>query len=387
VVLDKIEEAIEALKEYGSQRKAAQALGLSRSTLQDRLKKAEHSKMESEADEIGFPSEEVKSYWIKSDTGSYYVKRDTEVSYNDLRQGFLDFAASHSPTVKKREFQKADYLLVIDPADIHFNKLALTAETGNEYNLDIAESRLINGVADLLAKANIFGIDRIVFVLGNDFLHSDNPFNTTTAGTRQDTATMWWDAYNRAKKAFVKAIELCTHYAPVHLVHCPSNHDYASGWMLSDSIGSWFRNDENVILSDSSLSIAHRKYIQYGNNLLGFTHNDGCKESDLANLMQIECRKAWSESPFATWYLHHYHIKDRKAYGRSPVKIERDHIGVTVIHGRAIDPENNVFTEIVRSPSAADSWHFRNGYVGKQAIECFMHEIDNGPGVRFTTWF
>ncbi len=385
--IEKIQEAVQAVADYGSQKKAAKALGIARSTLQERLKKAEHFHMEAEAAAIGFPAEEVKAYWIKSDTGSYYVKRNAEVSYSDLRQEFLDFAKSHSPIVKKRAFRKSDHLLVIDPADIHFNKLALTAETGNEYNLDIAENRLLDGVASLLEKADIFGIDRIAFVLGNDFLHADNPFNTTTSGTRQDTVTMWWEAYRRAKQAFIEAITLCSHYAPVHLVHCPSNHDYASGWMLSDSIASWFRNDENVIVSDSSLSISHRKYIQYGSNLLGFTHNDGAKEGDLGNLMQIEVRKAWAESPFATWYLHHYHIKDRKNYGKSPVKVERDHIGVTIIQSRPLDPVNSVFTEIVRSPSASDSWHFRNGYVGRQAIECFMHHIEHGPTVRFTEWF
>lgn len=385
--IEKINEALRALEEFGSQTRAAKALGVSRSTLQDRLKKAEHVEMQRAANEIGFPAEEVKSYWIKSETGSYYVKRDTEVSYNDLRQGFLDFAAEHSPVVEKREFKKGEHLLVIDPADIHFNKLALAAETGNEYNLDIAESRLINGVSELLARADIFGIDRIVFVLGNDAAHADNPFNKTTAGTHQDTVSMWWEGYRRAKNAFVKAIELCTQYAPVHLVHCPSNHDYMTGWMLSDSIGSWFRNNENVILSDSSLSIAHRKYIQYGNNLLGFTHNDGAREGDLSNLMQIECRKAWSESKFGTWYLHHLHVKDRKAYGKSPVKIEKDNLGVTVIRSSSIDPENSVFTEIVRSPSGTDGWHHRNGYLGKQAIEAFMHHFEEGPTVRFTTWF
>lgn len=382
-----IEEAINALREYGSQRKAAEALGVARSTLQDRLKKAEHLQMETAAKEIGFPAEEVRSYWIKNENGSYYVKRDVNVSYNDLRDDFINTAASYAPVVKKKAFDGGQHLLVIDPADIHFNKLAKFVETGNEYNLEIAESRLIDGVSELLSKAEIFGIDRIVFVLGNDFLHTDNPFNTTTAGTRQDTVTMWWDAYNRAKTAFIEAISLCSEYAPVHLVHCPSNHDYASGWMLSDSISSWFRNNENVFTADSSLSIAHRKYIQYGNNLLGFTHGDGAKEGKLAQLMQYEARQAWSESKFATWYLHHYHIKDRKSYGKTPIKIEKDHTGVTVIRSGFVEPENNVFTEIVSSPSGVDSWHHRNGYTGKQAIECYLHHIDFGPSVRFTEWF
>ncbi len=385
--MDKIEEATKALQEYGSQVKAAEALGIARSTLQDRLKKAEHSAMEAAASELGFPAEEVKSYWIKTDNGSYYVKRDTDVSYNDLRQGFLDFAKQHSPVVKKREYKQADHLLVIDPADIHFNKLALTAETGNEYNLDIAENRLLNGVADLLAKADMFGIDRIVFVLGNDALHTDSHLPQTTGGTPQDQVTLWWNAYLRAKEAFIQAITLCSHYAPVHLVHCPSNHDWRSGWMLSDSISSWFRNDENVITKDSSLSISHRKYIQYGNNLLGFTHGDGAREGELASLMQLEARKAWSESLYATWYCHHLHVKDRKTYGKTPMRIEKDHTAVTVIRSGSIDPEQNVFVEIVRSPSGSDAWHHRNGYTGKQAIECFMHNVDRGPVVRFTEYF
>lgn len=383
-----IEETKRVFEECGqNQTEAAKRLGIARSTLQSRLKKIDHEACETAANELGFPSDEVHSYWIKTDTGSFYVKKDYDVSYNNLRQEFLDFAQEHAPYTKKKHYKKGDNLLVIDPADIHFNKLALKQETGYEYNLDIAESRLIEGISALLAKADMHGIDHIAFVLGNDFLHADNPFNTTTSGTRQDTVTMWWDAYNRCKKVFVSAIDLCTEYGQTHLIHCPSNHDYASGWMLSDSISSWFRNDANVVTDNSSLSIAHRKYLQYGNNLLGFTHNDGAKEGDLAQLMQYEARSHWSESVFATWYLHHYHTKDRKSYGKSPMKIEKDHIGVTTIHSSRLSPQDNVMTEIVRSPSAPDAWHHRNGYVGMQAIECFMHHVEYGPNVRFTEWF
>lgn len=386
--IEKIEEAIKALQEYGSQRKAAQALGVSRSTLQDRLKKAEHTEMERAAEEIGFPAEEVKSYWIKSETGSYYVKRDTEVSYNDLRQGFLDFAAEHSPSYSKIEYTPGDHLLIIDPADLHVGKLSLSEETGEEYNLEIAEKRFRSGVTKLLEKAKVFGVEKIVLVLGNDFLHRDSPMNTTTSGTRQDVDGMWWQAYKIAKKAYVAAIEEMTQVAPVHLVHCPSNHDFASGWMLSDSICSWFANNPNVIGTDGSMSISHRKYIQYGLNLIGFTHGDGCRESDMASLMQYEARAAWGSSLFGYWLSHHRHHKDRKSFGKTPVKIEKDYIGVTVMRSMTqVNPSENIFTEVVRSPSAPDAWHDRQGYKNLQALECFLHHPTRGQVARFTEFF
>jgi hypothetical protein len=44
-----------------------------------------------------------------------------------------------------------------------------------------------------------------------------------------------------------------------------------------------------------------------------------------------------------------------------------------------------VTAEYLRSPSASDSWHDRNGYVGaKKAIEAFIHSFDNGQVARIT---
>lgn len=386
--IEKIADAIKALEEFGSQAKAAKSLGIARSTLQERLKKAEHSQMEREAGVIGFPAEEVKSYWIKSDTGSYYVKRDTEVNYNDMREQFLEFAANHAPQYSEIKHIPGEHLLVIDPADIHFGKLSVAEETGTDYDIEIAAKRLRLGVTRLLSKARGFGIEKIVFVLGNDFLHVDNPHNTTTSGTRQDHAGMWWQAYKAAKKAYIGAIEEMTQVADVHLIHCPSNHDYGSGWMLSDSICSWFSKHPNVIVADGSVSIAHRKYVQYGANLLGFTHNDGAKESDLPSLMQYDAREAWGQSTFGYWYLHHTHHKDRKSYGKTPVKIEKDYLGITVIRSiTRVDPKQNVFVEVVRSPSPPDSWHDRNGFLNLQAMEAFIHHYRDGQICRFTEFF
>ena len=70
---------------------------------------------------------------------------------------------------------------------------------------------------------------------------------------------MWWDAYDVAKKTYISCIETLAEVAPVHLIYNPSNHDRQSGYMLADSVSSWFRNHPNVITDNSSLSPMHRK--------------------------------------------------------------------------------------------------------------------------------
>ena len=384
----------EAVERLGSQKKAARELGLSRRALQRRLYefRKQDTFLDNQAEEIGFDAEQVNHYWIKTDKGSFHVRKDTNVDYNELRNKFLEEAADYAPKyLDLPAFDKTiteKNLLVIDIADIHFGKLALSQETGQEYNLDIASARMREGVMRLAYKANGHGIDRIVFVLGNDALHIDSPFRKTTAGTAQDTDGQWWSAYNVAKTCYIAAIEELAKFAPVHLVFNPSNHDYMSGYMLADSVGSWFSKHPNVNVTDGSMSIAHRKYMQYGVNLLGFTHGDGAKENNLPNLMQYEARAVWGKTRFAYWHCHHLHVKDRKFYGKENFRIEKDHVGVTVINaGKGADAANGVFVEIVRSPSSADAWHDRNGYTGNAAVECFLYHETDGQVARFTHYF
>jgi hypothetical protein len=45
-------------------------------------------------------------------------------------------------------------LLIIDPADVHFGKLCNTYEGSNDYNIQIARERVLNGVEGLLQKAS-----------------------------------------------------------------------------------------------------------------------------------------------------------------------------------------------------------------------------------------
>src|SRR5690606_32600826 len=132
----------------------------------------------------------------------------------------------------------------------------------------------------------------------------------------------------------------------------------------------------------------HRKYYRYGDNLFGLTHGDGAKEERLYSLMVTEARQHISECRNLYWLLHHVHHKDRKSRGEVVYVREKDHAGMTAhVSGKPSEEGASLNIEYVRSPSPPDGWHSRNGFVNRQAVECFVYHPHDGQKARFTEWF
>lgn len=394
-------EAHESYMRHGRNYAAAgRELGLDARTVKSRCEQyyrnPEWAQIYAAAEERGIDGDRISHVWVKTkneegDDYSFFVKKDAPPTFDEMREALVNDLKAHSPeyrAIEREKNEKKEHLLVVDPADIHVGKLSLPRETDSTYDISEAVNRVIAGVESVVAKAIPFGIDKILLVIGNDILHIDSPYRKTTAGTPQDTDGMWWEAFLAAKNLYVHIIETLVHVADVHIVYCPSNHDYMTGFMLADTVYSWFAKHPNVHFDEQSRSISHRKYFQYGSNLLGFSHGDGAKEKDLPALMAHEARELWTETSYNYWYVHHFHHKIRKNYNvESVAQVEKDYIGVTVINNDAFKSNEGTRVEYVRSPSPPDPWHFRNGYVNKQAIEAFIHHYEFGQVARFTHWF
>jgi hypothetical protein len=280
----------------------------------------------------------------------------------DVLNGIIASMDNHSPSyeVIKRKTITDPHLLVVDPADVHIGKLCSAFETGESYDNQIAVNRVKDGVQGILDKVQGFNIEKILYIVGNDKLHVDTPKNTTTSGTHQDTTGMWYDNYMIGFQLDVDIIESLRLIAPVHVQYDPSNHDYTNGFFLAQALSSWFRNCEDVTFN---VSIAHRKYFTYGQNLIGTTHGDGAKTTDLPLLMAQEASEHWHKCKHRYVYIHHIHHKMSKDYG-------------------------SVCVESLRSPSGTDSWHSRNGYAhSPKAIEGFLHHPEHGQIARITNLF
>lgn len=334
-----------------------------RKNVSNYIKTSKNSAIIDECERVGIDIDTVDRFWHKGKQFSILsVDKSKQFSYSDFKDDLIAEISKWSPEYKKiiREDVNDPHCLVFDPADIHIGKLCSSFETGEEYNQQIAVKRVMEGLSGIINKTNGFNIDKIIFVAGNDILHTDNPRRQTTSGTPQDTDGMWYDNFITAKRLLVDIIETLVTIADVEVVYNPSNHDYMSGFMLLDSIQSWFKNSENITFKND---MSHRKYSIYGENLIGTTHMDGAKVTDLALLMANESGAWWHECKHRYIYGHHVHHKSSKDY-------------------------MSVCIETLRSPSGTDSWHHRKGYQhSPKAIEAFLHHPVNGQVARITHIF
>jgi len=314
----------------------------------------------------GIPFDHMKSYKLVAHQQGYQTYNIASRSFSSIeedswREEFIENVKKHSPTYRefKREKQRDPHMLLFDPADIHVGKYASKMETGTEYNVDIAVNRVRDGLHGVLQKASGFTIEKVFVVIGNDVLHTDTPKTTTTSGTHQDTIGLWHENFVAAYKMYVNMIEELLTVADVHVIFNPSNHDWQQGFCLAQTVQAHFNKTNHVSFQ---VDMNHRKYTTYGKNLIGTTHGDSCKIPKLPLVMATES-KDWTSCTKRYWYTHHVHSKHTE-----------DFTGVTV--------------ESIRSPSEADGWHSRTGWVGApKAIEGFIHHPTQGQIARLSHYF
>ncbi len=252
---------------------------------------------------------------------------------------------------------KDSKMLEISIYDLHYQKLAWGEESGENYDVKIASQRFSNALIDLLSRGSIHNIEKIVFVIGNDFFNSDGISNATTAGTPQDTDVRWQKAFREGRKLLVTGIETLMQVAPVEVVSIFGNHARQAEFYLSDAISCWFHACKNVTVDNSPKS---RKYIQYGNGLLGLCHGDTEKINQLPMLMATENASGWASSRYREWHIGHLHHEKKRVFD-------------TIIE------DKSCVVRHLSSLSGTDAWHNRAGYVGaKQSAEAFVWDKENG---------
>ena len=294
-----------------------------------------------------------------------YLPKDDKLKVDDIKdlhdvfiKNVKNYAFKY-PKFKRSKVKDA-HCLVFDAADIHIGKICSSFETGETYNSQIAVNRVREGLKGIIQKSKGYDIDKVIFIAGNDILHVDNAKSTTTSGTHQDTDGMWYDNFIMAKKLLVEIIETLLTIADVEVVYNPSNHDFTHGFMLLDSVSSWFHNCKQVTFDND---MRHRKYTKYGKNIIGSTHMDGAKVDKLHSLMAEEASEYWHECKHRYIYGHHIHHKT-----------SRDVFSVCI--------------ETLRSPSGTDGWHHRNGFQhSPKAVEGFIHHKEYGQVAKLTHIF
>ncbi len=333
------------------------------------------------------PYELWRAFWHKTGQySSYFLNKEAQTAHEEAQEKFLARISKKSPRYNRQPLP-AKNLAVIASFDVHIGKHCERIRSGRDYTPDEAVGRVIRGQDALMELVKPFKVSDVLLPMGNDIIHVDNNRNVTTGGTHQDTYGSVESQMMLAAELYIKAISELSRHHNVWLCHVNSNHDREKGWAISQMVSRFFQGAKNkrVHCAEDSLSNQHRKYFVFGDSLIMFHHGDMRKEEKLLGLIKSEANKALAETNRVYVYQGDTHHKTVSKRGVLTEQTELDHTGLTVIKA-GNGAVNQLHVETVRSPSPADEWHARAGFLNFPAVECFLHD-NRRQFARFTHEF
>jgi hypothetical protein len=273
------------------------------------------------------------------------VTKGESKSIRDIKKEIEDFVSTYSskPTPIKYANVKDPIAYEISLPDIHYGKL-------HEFSLKAVEDQFMTVVSELVAKAEGLNIERFILPIGNDGMNSEGMRMSTTKGTPQQDNAGWKDTFTGYWKLMVKAIDYLKIIAPVHVIVISGNHDFERMFYAGDVISGWFRNDLNVTVDNNYDS---RKYYEYGENMIMFTHGDKEKPADMPLIMATEQPEMFARTSNREVHCGH-------------------------IHKEMVNEYRGIKVRFIPSICPNDEWHKQMGYEAKRTGQAYIWNKSRG---------
>lgn len=203
-----------------------------------------------------------------------------------------------------------DELLAVYPiGDPHIGMLSWAPETGNNFDLATAERELYAAMDHLVGMAP--KSRRALIIPVGDLFHADNRNNTTTGGTPVDSDGRWPKVINVGVRLMRRAIDRALEkHELVDVIVEVGNHDWHSSLLLAICLSQYYEREPRVSV-DTSPSKYH--WFRFGKCLIGTTHGDTVKLTDLSEIMATDRPQDWGETMHRYWitgHVHHDQVKE-----------------------------------------------------------------------------
>jgi len=361
---------LEAVQKYGSNRKAAVALNVHRSAVDNGIKAAKtKAAMRGWSPEhdmtrpvpAGYHVRGVSTYYDEDGKArGQWVKSaiDQDAQEEIFRAACKAMAEELKPLrpAKPPSHVQEHLATLYTLTDSHVGMLSWGQETGADWDLEIAE-RILVGCFNQMVSAAPWSEVGFVSQLG-DFLHQDSMEAVTPASRHL------LDSDGRFSKVVATAIRILRRVVDLTLVKhgkvivlmAEGNHDTSSSIWLREMFKALYEQEPRVTVIDSPLPY----YVyQHGKTMLGFHHGHLRKNEQLPLLFASQFPQVWGNT--SKRYVHTGH--------RHHVE-EKEHSGVTVIQHPTL--------------AARDAYAARGGWIAERQVRAISYHAEHGEVARTT---
>jgi predicted phosphodiesterase len=324
-----MQEALDAVAQYGTCKAAADAMGLPYNTLNARLQKARKSGlhlsegMRQSMHDAKLDGMAIDGGWIITGPDGEIIKRSTRYSAKvdsdaDRAEALARIAAAfdglHTVAVPPPVAVDGDHMTVYPLYDMHIGMMAWGRETrGQDFDLNLMKSDLMQSIAKVMARSPDSG--EALIILGGDTIHVNDHFNETPASRHhQDADGRFEKIIDVAIEAISSAIEFVAQkHASVKVVVLRGNHDETSHVVLKAALKQRYRGTDHI-----SFPVLHGWdkseifWIAFGEVLVVAHHGDKMKPERLAMIAADKC-PYWSQTTFRvilTGHIHTFKVMD-----------------------------------------------------------------------------
>jgi hypothetical protein len=360
---------IDSIIQHGGVVQAAEAIGIDKAAIYRALKAIERkAAVQGHSPEHDMTKTVPEPYIVKGTSTLYnrdgeptlqWVKTKVDeqkwlehlVSFvGDLAEGV---AGKHQPTPAPA-VQDGDLLTVYPLGDPHIGMYAWGEQSGEDFDLDVAE-RDLRGAMTRLVESSPPSKTAVILNLG-DYYHGDDPSNMTKrSGNVLDVDTRWEKVMRVGARIMFWMVEhALTKHETVIVRNVQGNHDDQSAFALSLILEAYFSAEPRVQVETSAKPFW---YYRFGKVLIGSTHGDKVKQAELPNIMAADRAEDWGATEYRYWYTGHIHHRDVK-----------EHYGVVC--------------ESFRTLAASDNYHHSHGYRSGRDMCAIVHHREWGEVER-----
>jgi hypothetical protein len=360
---------MDAIEKHGSMRKAAEALGKNSSSVSRSIKalnaavakrglSPEHDMQHAVPD--GYAVKGTSTLYKDGKPALQWVKTsiDRERQYELMREAIDVLCHDVVPVkaAKSKAVHLTDMLAVYPLGDPHIGMLSWGEETGEDWDLEIAEAAYADCFARLIQAAP--QCHQALIVNLGDYFHYDNMEGVTTrSGHALDVDSRYAKMIKTGVRIMRRMItQALDHHGTVKVINATGNHDDTSALFLNVALANIYENEPRVVIEDSPTPI---HYHQFGQNMLAVHHGHTIKMKDMASVMACDEPQMWGNTAHRwalTGHIHH----DRRV----------EYPGCT--------------SESFRTMAAKDAYAAWNGYRAKQDSKAIVLHPEYGEVERHT---